>query len=115
MAIVGRIITIVAGTAERLTLNTNLVNSITIQGLHGGTGLIYVLSASPQETMVKGNAGTCLIAELGPATATAGTTPFSLPVNGSGTTQAGGMDTHTIGVDGSHSGDTVAVSWDDRS
>lgn len=114
MAIFGRIITITAGTPQRIVPGRTLVNSITVQGLHAGTGLIYVLSAEPDVTMAKGGVGTALIAELGPATATSGTTPFPIPLNGEAVNQAGGTDLHYFGIDGANSGDLVAVSWDAR-
>ena len=110
----GRIITITAGTAQRIVTNRVMANSMLVQPLHGGTGLVYVLNAAPNFTCGNGSAGTTFVAELGPATTTAPGSTFTFPSNSSGTTQAGGFSLQYWCIDGAHSGDTVAVSWDQR-
>ena len=115
----GRIITITAGAAIRLILNPSTAravqaNSMLIQALHGGSGLIYILNCDPSITCVRGNAGTTLVAELAPATSTAPGGSFTFPTNGSATSGSGGFDVRYWAVDGSTNGDTVATSWDLR-
>lgn len=111
----GRIITITAGTAIRLATTKTLASSMLIQALPGSsTGLIYVLNSNPQATCANAGAGTTLVAELAAATTTAPGGAFTFPSNGSSATQASGFDVQFWCIDGSHTGDTVAVSWDVR-
>lgn len=115
----GSIITITAGTAIRVILNASQANpvkanSILVQPLHGGTGLIYVLNANPSFTCSNGGAGTTFVAELAAATSTAPGQTFTFPSNGTATSSSSGFDVRYYCIDGSHTGDTVAVSWDVR-
>lgn len=115
----GEVITITSGTAIRIVLNPSLVNpvmanSMLIQSQHGGSGIIYVLNARPDQTCNKGAAGTTLVAELAPASATSPGGSFTFPSNGGATNQSSGFDLRYWCVDGSNSGDVAIVSWDLR-
>lgn len=116
----GVIITIAAGTAVRVipnpsTANPVKANSIFIQPLHGSsTGLIYVLNAAPNVACSNGGAGTTFVAELGPSTSTAPGSSFSFPSNPTATSATSGFDLRYWCIDGAHTGDQVAVSWDIR-
>ena len=115
----GFIATISAGTAVRLISNPSkanpvMANSLFIEPLHGGTGLVYVLYAPPDVTCTNGGAGTTFVAELAPATSTAPGQSFTFPSNGTAAAEASGTDIRSWCIDGSHTGDTVAVSWNLR-
>ncbi len=114
----GRLISITAATAIRVILNPAtaapvMANSITIQPLLASSGgVVYVLSAPPDVTCANGGAGTTFVQELTAATSTVPGSVYNFPINGSGTTQAGGFDVRYFCLDGAHTGDSVAVSWD---
>ena len=111
----GRIITITAGTAIRIATKRTLANSMLIIPLPGeSAGNVYVLNANPQGTCNNGSAGTTFVASLAAATSSVPGASFTFPSNGSSVTQQGGFDVQFWCIDGAHSGDTVAVSWDAR-
>jgi hypothetical protein len=107
----GRIVTVAAGTAVRLVGLRTLASQLKIQMQTGGTGRGYVLWAAPDVTCSNGGAGTTLVAELSPATSTAPGGSITLPENQD---PAGGVDVRNFCVDGSHTADTIVVSWNVR-
>lgn len=114
---VGVVLTLATGTAQRFVSATGrpvLANSLLIQALHGGSNIVYVLNANPSATCVLNGAGTTLVAELYPATATAPGGSYSFPTNGAATSSEGGFDIRWYCVQGTSS-DTVAASWTPRS
>ena len=93
------------------------LNEIIIQMVHGGTGLGFVMtgirgqtSPTQQWRTPSASASTDLTAELAPATATAPGGSYSDPLNNSGIIWG-----DQVWIDGSHSGDTVIISYDTKS
>ncbi len=107
----GKVVTIAAGTAARVTTRPTLASSLFFQAQTGGTGVIYILYAPPDIVCSNGGAGTTLIATLQPATSTA---PGGNAVIPSNPDPAGGVDISGYCTDGSHTGDTVVVSFNLR-
>lgn len=107
----GRVITVTAGTAIRITTDPVLATSILFQMRTGGTGRGYVLYAPQGVTCANGGAGTTLVGEIAPASATAPGGSLSIPSN---TDPVGGIYPRSFCVDGSNSGDGINVSWNVR-
>jgi len=107
----GIIGTVAAGTAARITTRPTLASSLFFQMQTGGTGRGYVLYAPPDVVCHNGGAGTTLIAELQPATSTA---PGGNAVIPSNPDPQGVIDISGYCYDGSHTGDTVIISWNIR-
>ncbi len=107
----GRIITVTAGTAIRLTTATTrlTVNSISLQMRAGGTGVGYVLWAQPGVTCATATAGQ-LVVELGASPSS--TVPGAQVLIDR--SQIGGTDLRNWCVDGSANGDEIVVTWDRR-
>ena len=112
--LLGKQITVTAGTAIRVTTGNLMASSILIQMKHGGSGVGYVLYADPSATCNVGAAGTTLVAELAPANPLAPGGSFTYPSNNDSTTQQGGFSPAYFCVDGSNSGDVIIVSWSQR-
>lgn len=104
-------ITITDGTAIRVVKVRTIVSSLFFQMKTGGTGRGYILSAPKDVTCAVGGAGTTLIAELIPATATS---PGGNAVIPSNSDPQGGIDAALYCVDGSNSGDIVTIAWNLR-
>lgn len=99
--------TVTAGTAIRVTNHPVLVSSLFFQMKTGGTGRGYVLAAPAGVTCSNGGAGTTLIAELQPATATAPGGNATIPSNPD---PQGGIDASLYCVDGSHTADVITIA-----
>lgn len=109
--------TIVAGTpinvATLLGLDPNFAQWArrwTAQALAGGTGLIYIMDGvRPRGTVPANTTSGDLTAQLAPASATAPGSFYEDEYSQDADNQ-GDIDLSLAWIDGSHSGDTVAVS-----
>lgn len=109
--------TIVAGTpinvATLLGLDPNFpvyARRWTVQPLAGGSGLVYVMDGvKPRGTVPASTTSGDLTAELAPATATAPGS-FYEDIYEADADNQGDIDLSLSWIDGSNSGDTVAVS-----
>lgn len=106
----GKVITLTPATAIRIVGIRTIVSSFVVQMATGGTGRGYLLYAPTDITCSKGGAGTTLIAELSPATATAPGGSVTVPSNPD---PAGGVDLSGYCVDGSAS-DALNAAWNIR-
>ena len=89
------------------------LNEISIQMLPGGTGLGYVMNArgqtsATQQWRVPASSGIDLVATLAPASATAPGSQYADKY------EAHSINLSEIWVDGSHTGDTIQVSYDTK-
>lgn len=108
----GRIVTVAAGTAGRVTNVRTQVSSLFFQMLPAaGAGIGYVLYAPKGVTCSQGTAGTTTIAVLQAATSTAPGGNATVPSNPD---PQGGIDASLYCYDGAHSGDTILLSWNLR-
>lgn len=117
------LITVTAGTPIQVTAGLAcpncplLVDRTLIQMVHGGTGIGYVMDLSQYfisgslPASVTPNHATAgqLTAELAPASATAPGGSYSDSVTGS--PGGGAIDLSHIWLDGSHTGDTIIVTY----
>lgn len=104
--VVGKTITITAGTAIRVLTDQNrtVVNSLLIQVDPGATGLVYILSAAIGETCT---AARHTVATIAPGDGTLPGGSYQIDLH----QYESGFDVRLFCVDGSNSGDTVKVSW----
>jgi hypothetical protein len=108
----GGFLTITAGTPIRLAITKTLVDRLFIEGRHGAsTGIIYVMLGVPVATTCNAADPSQLTAELAPATATAPGIAFNDPVGANGNTPSDREDLALACIDGTHTGDTVIVSY----
>ncbi len=110
----GQLVTVNAGTAVRLTVrNPTLATSLFAQMLPASSGGVgYILYAPKSVSCSNGGAGTTLVATLAPATATApgGNAVIPFPAD----PQNPSINVADYCFDGSHTGDTMTVSWNLR-
>ena len=104
------VITIAAGTAVRFAAVPTLAKRLRICPLIGSSaGVIYVLNQNQKEVMSKATPPiAAFVDELAPASATVPGGKFAIDVGPNETP----IDVADYGVDGSHTGDTVLVSWE---
>ncbi len=130
MARINQTITVAAGTpvnaatgltsAQMITAGFTfiprlMINRYSVQMLIGGTGAGYVMdgirgvtSATQQWRVPSHTVSTDLTAQLGPATATAPGFQYS------DTDNEHGIDLSLVWLDGSHTADTIQLSYDTR-
>ena len=110
----GQLVTVNAGTAVRLTVrNPTLSTSLFVQMLPAASGGVgYILYAPKAVACSNGGAGTTLIATLTAATSTApgGNAVIPWPAD----PQNPSINVADYCFDGSHSTDTMTVSWNLR-
>ncbi len=98
-------------TSGTISVQPLIVNRLLIQMKHAGTGLGIVMDGIPVGTTADSTKSAHVTAELAPATATAPGGSYSDtrdPASGSG------IDLSRMWIDGSHTGDTIIVSYDTR-
>lgn len=103
---VGRIITVAAGTPVQLATQSTLVRRIFIQMQAGGTGMGYVMDGVTVGTTPVANTNPTV--QLAAATASAPGGNYS----DASQTSAYDIDLQKIWIDGSHTGDTILVSYE---
>lgn len=103
-----KIVTVVAGTPERLATNPIFVNRIIVTPLAAaGSALVYVICQDPSVVPMT-TTNNDKVTQLGTATATIPVVPFVLNrLDGQPP-----LNLQEFGIDGSHSGDTVLVSYE---
>jgi hypothetical protein len=110
---VNTVITITSGTPIQVTTNkTVTADRLLIQSLTGGSGIVQICIVKPGVTpSAKGGGSGQLAAQLAPASSTAPGGSYS---DVSPASQTAGILLNTIFIDGTHSGDTVVVSYNVR-
>jgi hypothetical protein len=105
-----QLITITSGTPIQLSKFHLYASEILIQMATGGTGLGYVCAGIPLGTTPAASCGTAgqLSAQLSPASSTA---PGGYYADQASAKGGPGIDLATIWIDGSHTGDTVIVTY----
>jgi len=96
-----------APAASTFFVPTFLVKRIFVQMLPGGSGIGYVLLGSPGQAPAHGTNGQ-MLAELAPSPSA--TTPGGTYADGDSNENC--IDVSQIWIDGSHSGDTVLVTYE---
>jgi len=107
----GGFLTITAGTPIRLAIKSTLVDRLFVQNRHNSTGLVYVMLGVPAATACSATDPSQLTAELGPGTSTSPGNSLSDPQGANGNTPSDREDLAMACIDGTHSGDTVIVSY----
>lgn len=97
-------VAVTSGTPIRVSTSHIIVDRVSIFMQHGGTGIGYVCTSTTTPSASCGGTGQ-LAQELAPATSTAPGGQYTWEI------QTPGLDLSTFWIDGSHTGDNVAVSY----
>ncbi len=105
-----QLLTVTAGTPIQLSKTPLYVSEVLIQMATGGTGLGYVCAGIPSGVTPAAACGTAgqLSAQLSPASSTA---PGGYYADSAQDRQGRGIDLSQIWVDGSHSSDSIIVTY----